>query len=357
MNLKTHLCAFSFLLLTITAYAEIIVYDPVPITHNVIVNRIRTLSTGGQVATVFGNAGQEADIIDKVNQIWAQVGVEIIFQDVQDYTSDFAYDNDGQDSSVTRSTADLSTMLNLSDAPTGGSSTDIDMFFVNIVPGFSYTTLNTANGLARVDRPGTAVFVGSNLLSFSNGRDAIASVMAHEIGHNLGLFHTDSGLSNLMSPSGDTDYIEASQVLTIFTDGSATDGFDLLIPVAEVTTNYESWATDNNVLEDPEGDDDRDGLSNLLEFALGKDPSISDPSLPQPTLVNNTSLQWTISKQEEAVQDSLNYEIYVSNDLSTWQLVGSTGSNSSIVTDDNNEITASLELQERGFFQLRVSIP
>jgi hypothetical protein len=70
--------------------------------------------------------------------------------------------------------------------------------------------------LASIAANGIAAFTGDNLLNFQNGRDVIASVMAHEIGHNLGLSHTTTGGPNLMSPQGMTEQLTESQMLQVF---------------------------------------------------------------------------------------------------------------------------------------------
>lgn len=40
--------------------------------------------------------------------------------------------------------------------------------------------------------------------------------------------------------------------------------------------DFESWADDNNVTEGPNGDDDKDGISNLAEYGLGFDPQVGN---------------------------------------------------------------------------------
>ena len=51
--------------------------------------------------------------------------------------------------------------------------------------------------------------------------------MAHEIGHNLGLYHTANGGANLMSPQGTSEQLNESQINTVF---SATN-FAKLLPI------------------------------------------------------------------------------------------------------------------------------
>ena len=65
---------------------------------------------------------------------------------------------------------------------------------------------------------GIGLHVGDNLLGFQGGRDVVARVAAHEIAHNLGLFHTPMP-GNLLSDSG-TD-LTADQIQT-FLDSEFT---------------------------------------------------------------------------------------------------------------------------------------
>ena len=98
------------------------------------------------------------------------------------------------------------------------------MYFVNVAAGFPYTTLNTANGLAFIGGNGVTQFVGSNLLSFTNGQDVVSSVVAHEIGHNLGLPHIVEGF-NLMQAGGSPDngeQLNAAQITAAQGSGFAT---------------------------------------------------------------------------------------------------------------------------------------
>jgi len=341
-----------FLLLVASSQADIIVNAARPITHKVNVNRIRT-QDGATQAKTFGTASQEADIVESINEIWAQAGVLIVFSDYTDYDSAFAYDNDGQDPNMTRSQGDLSTILNLWDAPTTPSTTDIEMFFVEIVPGFKKLSENSTNGLARLDRPGTAVQVGDNLPGFQNGRDVVAGVMAHEIGHNLGLDHTASGIANLMSPSGTTDQISQSQIDTIFTNDPGTDGFDLLIPLS-----YSEWATANNISLGSNGDDDFDQLPNLTEFALGLDPKNPNYDAPRPIPSAGNTLTWTLPKSAGAIAAGLIFEISVSTDLVNWFPAGTPGTNSTLLYDNNSGISARLNLSSNGgYFRVEVQQP
>ena len=172
---------------------------------------------GSDTATYFGDAVTQLEIENLIDDIFAQANVDIIWENVVSYDNSFA--NNGNDG--TRPFSDLNTIVDDGDDDGVGSpnSNVIDAYFVQRSAGFGNVTDNTANGLAFVNASGTTIHVGDNLLRFQNGLDVIAGVVAHELGHNLGLNHVEAA-SNLLN-SGSTiasngnNFITTRQISTI----------------------------------------------------------------------------------------------------------------------------------------------
>jgi hypothetical protein len=199
-----------------SARATIIVNPSMPIDRELVVQLIQAREDNGtNAATVFGNAAQRLSIENALDQIWAQAGINItVLATITPYSSSFALDRNDM-TTGDRPTADFDTIfVQASAAGVLNNGNVINAIFLDYVPGFSLLSESFAAGLASINGKKITMFAGQNLLGFPDGLDVIASVFAHEIGHNLGLSHIVIGGDNLMEPGGSTQRLTASQIST-----------------------------------------------------------------------------------------------------------------------------------------------
>ncbi len=274
-------------LLAVPSFAALVVNPPQPITQRVTVQPIIVSDTGGgNTAEMFGNATQQAAIEGFLDTIWAQAGI-----DVEWLAPNFWNNTTANSGGFT-----LSDLMS-NGASAGVSSSDpvvLNTYFVEITPGDFDRGENSANGLAWIGANGISQAVGDNLVTWPGGQEVVASVVAHEIGHNLGLGHVTES-QNLMQSGSSGELLNSSQITTALASNFSlpysplpADFNDDGLVNSEDLSNWEdgfgisTGATPTD--GDANGDNDVDGSDFLTwqQAFIGLPPILSTISTPVP---------------------------------------------------------------------------
>ncbi len=230
---------FAHTALVVPCSAALVLNSPIiPKTHRVFVNPIVVSDDdGSNTANYFGTPAMRSEIIGYVDDIWAQAGVDVEFLSATTYNSTFTNQGTGDYSSSPRPVSDMDMILGDSNAPLSSDPSILNFFFINVVPGTVTNPPPYLAGLGAVDANGiTAIVSNSSLENFgSQGLEDIASIVSHELGHNLGLDH-ETDVNNLMTTGATRvgQQLNQAQIDLIFTDTpGVTDGFDFLQPIPE----------------------------------------------------------------------------------------------------------------------------
>ncbi len=157
-------------------------------------------------------------------------------------------------------------------------------------------------------------------------------------------------------------------VLTVATDYSLSAGSTANATVTIQDKPYDSWRFSHftsdeladTAISGDSADPDNDGMSNLLEYALGADPKTSDSITHTPIVTVSTGLLVLTYTRPTSTTD-ITYVIEWSGDLQTWSS-GATVTETMSTTDNGDGTTTvvtraltSLDTTPRQFLRLRAT--
>jgi len=99
------------------------------------------------------------------------------------------------------------------------------------------------------------------------------------------------------------------------------------------------------IANQPDGDFDHDGVSNLIEYAFGTSPVIANDSSPRMPAARSTATHWVLQYQRDTTLADLTLTAQASVDLAAWKAPGEAGAPSGF-TDTLISTSGTLETHE-----------
>jgi hypothetical protein len=186
-----------------SAPAQLVVNSPQPITRQFLVQIIDTAADdGSSAAPLFGTPSQQAAIFSDVDQVWAQAGIQVSFEFLPStWDSTFALTGTAGAGNP-RPATDLSAIVTAADSTLRPDTRANQLFMLQIVPTFAQQSADTAAGDSFTNFNGMTLWIGPELPVTTAGQDLAASILAHEIGRNLGLTTDNTDSQDLMGNGG-----------------------------------------------------------------------------------------------------------------------------------------------------------
>ena len=279
-----------------TFAGSIVINPPLPVQYQVQVQPVILANMNGSNPSVFFGADPSRLVIESmIDQIWSQAGIDIkwLAPVVWKHTIHNTNINQDQPALNVASAAAAAGVTN----PTGAPHI-INAFFTHKINGTSPGP-NGARGTAIYNNPinpfvfnGTFQALGSQTVTDSSIYDRAARLVAHEIGHNLGLNH--AGGTNLMLTSANDssqERLTSGQIAIVqqssfvidytppgdFNGDDAIDGADL-----QIWENGYGGTTTNGDTDDDGDVDGTDFLTIQRNFQSAPLTAIAQ-TIPEPS--------------------------------------------------------------------------
>jgi autotransporter-associated beta strand protein len=215
-------------------------------------------------------------------------------------------------------------------------------------------SFNVANGAAAIDLRVNAILTdsypeawwlspsvlikngaGTMALTASNSYDGNTIVNAGTL--RLGNGTTNTNLANaadVVVASGATLHLDYSGTDTIdelwlggvrkspgiyssANSGGFITGTGTLTVISGPPSDYDTWAAANSLTAGSQGDDDKDGASNFIEYAFGLNPKSGGSSSPYVSLPRPLDAKFTYLRRKFSLS-GLSFSVWASTDLATW---------------------------------------